>query len=119
MLLLTTVGLAVVLWVGVRWNFSSESVLAFYVRIGVAAWIFVMLTGALWLAVNWTRRPLGKGEQPQPDLPRRSGRYAADLCPHGVAPFAGRGPLLPWSHVTAIQVHPTGSGRGGAVAARL
>ncbi|MEU4681083.1 hypothetical protein [Micromonospora sp. NPDC023737] len=118
-LLLTTVGIAVVLWAGVRWNLSSESALAFYVRIGVAAWILVMLTGALWLAANRTRRPPGQGEQPQPDRPRKSGRYAADLCPHGVTLLAGRGPLLPWSHVTAIQVHPTGSGRGGAVAARL
>ncbi|WP_139337996.1 hypothetical protein [Micromonospora avicenniae] len=118
-LLLTTVGIAVVLWVGVRWNLSSESVLAFYVRIGVAVWIFMMLVFALWLAVNRTGQPTGRGKEPQPGIPRRSGRYAADLCPHGVTLFAGRGPLLPWSHVTAIQVYPTGTGRGGAVAARL
>ncbi|MET7752512.1 hypothetical protein [Micromonospora sp. NPDC005367] len=118
-LLLTTVGIAVVLWAGVRWNLSSEDALAVSVRLGVAAWILVMLAFTLWLAVNRTRRPPGNGKQPQPGTPRRSGRYAADLCPHGVTLFAGRGPLLPWSHVTALQVYPTGTGRGGAVAARL
>ncbi|TDC38146.1 hypothetical protein E1211_08100 [Micromonospora sp. 15K316] len=118
-LLLTTAGIVVVSWVGIRWSLSSEGALAVSVRLGVMACVFVMLVLALWLTVNRASRPPGGGGQSQPDLSRQSWRYAADLCPHGIALFAGRGPLLPWSHVSAIQVYLTGPGRGGAVAARL